>query len=196
MTDLTNLNKHVRAPSLDFLGMRLPTFASYFSLKNIKKVVSLYHTHMVKIHASHFQLHSLPKKSWKVSPFVFIFSWKSNENYFFLYIFYNKTKYKKIIFFSVFFFSFLATKHKLKVVQSLIWAVFALQCFIKIKLLQLQLGFITFNAWVDSVCSQKSRGKSQKSIQFQRLERQPLDFKIKTLCFLEMNEKKNPRTQG
>ena len=37
MTDLTNLNKHVRAPSLDFLGMRLPTFASYFSLKKYKK---------------------------------------------------------------------------------------------------------------------------------------------------------------
>ena len=103
-------------------------------------MVSLYHTHMVKIHASHFQLHSLPKKSWKVSPFVFIFSWKSNENYFFLYIFYNKTKYKKIIFFSVFFFSFLATKHKLKVVQSLIWAVFALQFFMKIKLLPTAAG--------------------------------------------------------
>ena len=128
-------------------------------------MVSLYHTHMVKIHASHFQLHSLPKKSWKVSPFVFIFSWKSYENDFFILFFIIKPNIKKL-FSSVFFFSFLATKHKLKVVQSLIWAVFALQCFMKIKSLQLQLGFIIFNAWVDSVCSQKSRGKSQKSIQF------------------------------
>ena len=131
--------------------------------------------------------------------FCFYFLMKKLWKWFFYTFFYNKTKYKKIIFFLYFFFfpyTLPATKHKLKVVQSLIWAVFALQCFIKIKLLQLQLGFITFNAWVDSVCSQKSRGKSQKSIQFQRLERQPLDFKIKTLCFLEMNEKKNPRTQG
>ena len=83
-------------------------------------------------------------KSHEKSHLLFLFSHeKVMKIIFFLYIFYNKTKYKKIIFFLYFFFfpyTLPATKHKLKVVQSLIWAVFALQFFMKIKLLPTAAG--------------------------------------------------------